>query len=84
MLELPLRPNVCMLLHNQDSDLFLGERYGEAGVWQLPQGGVEAEYSVEENVLRELEEEIGVGRDLLEIEHCLDCLLYTSPSPRDH
>ncbi|MCB0311345.1 MAG: NUDIX domain-containing protein [Bdellovibrionales bacterium] len=59
---MPLRPNVCMLVFNENHDLFLGERRGEPGVWQFPQGGVESDYSLEENVLRELEEELGVPR----------------------
>ena len=59
MNELPLRPNVCMLVYNRDGKLFLGERMGESGLWQFPQGGLEAGSSLEENVLRELEEELG-------------------------
>jgi len=57
--KLPLRPNVCMLVFNGQHKLFLGERYGEQGLWQFPQGGAEAGFSPEENVLRELEEELG-------------------------
>lgn len=55
----PYRPNVCMLVHNDQGRLWLGERLNSNGIWQFPQGGVEAEYSLEENVLRELEEELG-------------------------
>ena len=51
-----------MLILNQQKKIFLGERLGEPGVWQFPQGGVERSYSEEENVLRELEEETGVSR----------------------
>lgn len=60
--ELPFRPNVCMLVLSRDGRIFLGERNGEPGIWQLPQGGVEAGASLEENVLREVEEELGVSR----------------------
>lgn len=56
-----------MLVFNQDNKLFLGERNGEPGIWQFPQGGVEAGLSLEENVLRELEEELGLNRKNLEI-----------------
>lgn len=60
MTQLPLRPNVCMLLYNSKYQLFLGERYGQPGIWQFPQGGVESEESLEENVERELKEELGI------------------------
>jgi len=59
VLNLPLRPNVCILLFNQEHRLFLGERKGEPGVWQFPQGGAEPSLTLEENVLKELEEELG-------------------------
>lgn len=62
MSELPLRPNVCMLVYSSDYRLFLGARSGVSGVWQFPQGGVELEQSLEENVIRELEEELGIER----------------------
>lgn len=58
---LPLRPNVCIILINRKNKLFLAERNGSPGVWQFPQGGVEPDASVEENVLREIEEEIGLA-----------------------
>lgn len=64
---LPLRPNVCMLVFNQEQRLFLGERHKEAGIWQFPQGGVEPEDSLEENVLRELEEELGAPKKYFKI-----------------
>ncbi len=57
--RLPLRQNVCMFVINKKGEIFLGERLGEPGVWQLPQGGVEKEFSIEENVIRELNEELG-------------------------
>lgn len=64
---LPLRPNVCMLVFNKEKKLFLGERHGSSGVWQFPQGGVEPNSSLQENVLRELQEEIGVPANRLNI-----------------
>lgn len=65
--QLPLRPNVCMLVFNREHKLFLGERFGEPGVWQFPQGGVDTKVSLEENVYRELWEELGLDRDKLQI-----------------
>jgi len=56
-----------MLVFNRQHRLFLGERHGEPGVWQFPQGGVEPGCSLEENVLRELEEELGLAPSALQI-----------------
>ncbi|RMG44185.1 MAG: NUDIX domain-containing protein [Candidatus Dadabacteria bacterium] len=67
MNELPYRPNVCMLIYNPEYRLFLGERYGEAGIWQFPQGGAEAELSLEENVKKEIKEELGLTDDKFRI-----------------
>lgn len=63
----PLRPNVCMLIHNRDGQIFLGQRLGELGVWQLPQGGVDRSYPLEENVIREVHEELGVERERIRV-----------------
>jgi len=65
--ELPFRPNVCMLVFNRDKKLFLGERFNNPGVWQFPQGGVEQDLSIEKNVLREVNEELGIKINLLKI-----------------
>lgn len=60
--NLPLRPNVCMLLYNAKGRLFLGERHGKPGHWQFPQGGAEPRYTPKENVIRELREELGIKK----------------------
>ncbi len=65
--QLPYRPNVCMILRNREGKYFLGERAGEPGIWQFPQGGVETEFSLEENVIRELSEELGAKKKLFKI-----------------
>ena len=57
-----LRPNVCMLVYNRKGQLFLGERIGKSGHWQFPQGGVEPRQSLKRNVIRELEEELGISK----------------------
>ena len=59
MNKLPLRPNVCLLVLNREGRFFLGERLGEPGHWQFPQGGIIPGSALEENALRELEEELG-------------------------
>ncbi len=65
--SLPYRPNVCMLVVNRERKLFLGERLNCPGIWQFPQGGVEAEFSLEDNVLNELHEELGAPRQRFRI-----------------
>jgi putative (di)nucleoside polyphosphate hydrolase len=49
-----------MLIYNRQGQVWIGHRAG-AGTWQLPQGGVEPECSLEENALREVQEELGVA-----------------------
>lgn len=68
LINLPYRKNVCILIFKDKDHLFLGERAGEPGVWQFPQGGVEANSTLEENVLREAQEELGASIDLFKIE----------------
>ena len=65
--KLPLRPNVCMVVLNQDGLIFLAERKGETGKWQFPQGGVEPGLTLEENVVKELTEELGAKAELFRI-----------------
>lgn len=62
-----LRPNVCILLLNREGKLFLGERLHELNHWQFPQGGVDEGSSLEETVLREAHEEVGVDAQKLRI-----------------
>ena len=45
----------------------MGERFGSPGIWQFPQGGVEEGTPIEENVIRETGEELGLSPDKFEI-----------------
>jgi putative (di)nucleoside polyphosphate hydrolase len=66
--ELPYRPNVCLLIYNCKKELFLGLRVDRKNYWQFPQGGVEeSKGSIEDNVLAEASEELGVSKDLFKI-----------------
>lgn len=66
--KLPYRPCVGVMLLNRDGDVFVGQRCDrDLEAWQMPQGGVEKGEAAEVAALRELEEEIGVRRDLVEV-----------------
>src|SRR5580765_5553037 len=54
------RPNVAAILLNMDNEMLIAERAHIRGSWQFPQGGVDPGESLEEALLREVEEEIGV------------------------
>lgn len=58
--KLPLRPNACIFLFNLKNQLLLALRINSNNEWQLPQGGIELSTPIEENVLREIEEELGI------------------------
>ena len=61
------RSNVGIVLANAEGKVLWAKRVGQ-DAWQFPQGGMRSSESPEEALYRELYE---------------DCLLYTSPSPRD-
>ncbi len=67
MNKLPYRPNVCMIIINKYNKFFLGKRAGQEDIWQFPQGGIEEGYTPEENVYKELEEELGAPKNLFDI-----------------
>jgi putative (di)nucleoside polyphosphate hydrolase len=68
MNDLPYRLNVGAVLFNRDGQVLVARRAdlpnaeGEAGGWQLPQGGIDPEEDPRAAVLRELAEEIGTDR----------------------
>jgi len=66
--DLPYRPCAGVVLVNADGHVFAGRRIDHAaGAWQMPQGGIDLGESVREAALRELEEETGLSRDLVEV-----------------
>lgn len=85
------RPNVGIALFNENGLVFLGKRVGAPPPyqWQMPQGGIDRGETASEAALREMEEEIGVSRDLVSlIEETPDWLFYDLPAemrggPRD-
>lgn len=57
---LPYRPNVGIALFNRAGKLFIARRTDLAGgVWQCPQGGIDAGETPEVAAMREMGEEIG-------------------------
>lgn len=62
------RPNVGMMLIKRPGLVWVGERLGFPGSWQMPQGGIEPDEDIETAFFRELEEEVGTARaDILSI-----------------
>lgn len=77
---LPYRPCVGVMLVNAHGRVFVGQRIdtreraaqglaspGEGDAWQMPQGGIDDGEDLREAALRELYEETGVTRDLVQI-----------------
>jgi putative (di)nucleoside polyphosphate hydrolase len=56
------RPCVGMMVVNPARLVFIGERRGLVGGWQMPQGGIDAGERPQDAALRELVEEIGTDR----------------------
>ena len=60
------RPNVGIIVTNDDGRVLWARRIGQTG-WQFPQGGIDDDESPEEALYRELQEEIGLTRDAVEV-----------------
>ncbi|MCQ8241017.1 RNA pyrophosphohydrolase [Rhizosaccharibacter radicis] len=82
--HLPYRPNVGAVLFNRDGLVLVARRAdlpnaeGRPGVWQLPQGGIDADEDPAAAVLRELKEEVGTDNAAILGEHP-DWLSYDLP-----
>jgi putative (di)nucleoside polyphosphate hydrolase len=69
--ELPYRPAVGVMLLNGEDKVFVGQRLDSTlEAWQMPQGGTDPGEDSREAALRELEEETGIRRELVEIIAC--------------
>ena len=58
----PYRKGVGALLFDKRGKVFVAERLGVPGAWQLPQGGIDKGEKPRRAALRELEEEIGTAK----------------------
>ena len=67
--SLPYRPCAGFMLANAEGNVFVGERINARahGYWQMPQGGIDPGEDTQEAALRELEEETGIGRAMVEV-----------------
>jgi putative (di)nucleoside polyphosphate hydrolase len=79
--NLPYRPGVGVMLINPEGKVFVGQRLDSTlEAWQMPQGGVDEGEERLEAAYRELEEETGIPRHLVEVIGCAEEeLLYDLP-----
>ena len=61
------RPNVGIIICNQEDQVLWGRRINGRDSWQFPQGGVHRDESPEQAMYRELEEEVGLLPDTVSI-----------------
>ena len=54
------RPNVGIILADQNGRLLWARRLGGQDAWQFPQGGIDCDESAEQALYRELMEEVGL------------------------
>lgn len=59
--------NVGMVLVNAKNEVFWGRRAAKTNGWQFPQGGVHEDEEPIDAMFRELGEEVGLGRDDVEL-----------------
>jgi putative (di)nucleoside polyphosphate hydrolase len=61
------RPNVGIMLANDQGQLLWARRVGGHDAWQFPQGGIAPGESPEQALYRELHEEVGLAREAVEV-----------------
>ncbi len=76
------RPNVAVIVTNEEGDILLAERLDLPGVIQTVQGGIDAGEDVIDAGVRETAEELGIDESVIEpIEYLLDSWSYDWPNP---
>ena len=81
MKDIGYRPAVAVMLINGEGRVWVGQRLDNAlDAWQMPQGGLDPGEEPLDGAFRELEEETGIGRHLVEIvARAKEELLYDLP-----
>lgn len=64
------RPNVGIILTNDQGQLLWARRVGGQDAWQFPQGGINPNETPEQALYRELHEEVGLRQEDVEILAC--------------
>ena len=64
------RPNVGIILANDDGQVLWARRVGGRDAWQFPQGGINGSESPEDAMYRELWEEVGLTSDKVQVMCC--------------
>ena len=64
------RPNVGIVIHNDEGKVLWGRRVGGFDAWQFPQGGIERGETVNDALYRELGEEVGLTDGDVQIRRC--------------
>ena len=74
------RPNVAAILRRPRSGkILIGERASHPGSWQFPQGGVDKGEDLIGALYREVEEEIGVPKEMYDLVACRTDYRYKFP-----
>lgn len=73
------RPNVAAILQRTDGKILVAERADVQDAWQFPQGGVDEGEDLIGALHREVEEEIGIGRNMYEVLQCRTGYRYKFP-----
>jgi putative (di)nucleoside polyphosphate hydrolase len=81
MNDIGYRPAVAVMLINDRKQVWVGQRLDNAlDAWQMPQGGLDEGETPLDGAYRELEEETGIRRDLVElVAQANEELLYDLP-----
>ena len=61
------RPNVGIIITNDEGQVLWARRIGGQDAWQFPQGGIDDGESPEQALYRELHEEVGLSKHQVEI-----------------